>query len=229
VLNVRKSHLLAILAASVLSIGLVAAYGVAQQPGRTAMRPPAAAPNVPNIALLDVSAVFKNHSRFKAMMEQMKADVQQAETHVKQDQEAIRKLAEQLQQYRKGTPEYQQLSEAITKRKADLTVKVQLQKDDFLQREAKIYHNVYHEVQQEVDYVAAAHGISVVLRFSGDAVDPAKPETVIRGINRPVVWYAKNLDITPVILERLNARALPNNAAPPGSARRSPHGVNPRR
>ncbi|OHB65703.1 MAG: hypothetical protein A2V70_12525 [Planctomycetes bacterium RBG_13_63_9] len=196
---------MAALATSVLSIGLIAAYGVAQGPPARTSGP---AVGGLNIALLDVSYIFKNHNRFKAMMDDMKADVERAEAGIKTDQETIQNLAEKLNAYRKGTPDYKNLSEEITRRRGELSVKVQLQKEEFLQSEAKIYCNVYQEIQQEVNYHAAASGINMVLRFNGDPVDATKPETVIRGINGPVVWYAKERDITPIILERLNRANL---------------------
>lgn len=156
------------------------------------------------IALLDVTYVFKNHARFKALMAELQADVDAAEASVKKDQGNLKALAERLEGYRAGTPEYKQLEEELAKRQSDMAVQVQLQKKDFLQREAKIYHNVYQELMQEVDYYAANNGIALVMRFNGDTVDASKPEDVLRDINKPIVWYPKDRDITPFILQRVN-------------------------
>ncbi len=153
--------------------------------------------------------------------------VERAEGVLKQEREAMQKLAERLASFNKGTPDYKALAEEITKREADLTIKVRMQ---FFQREAKIYHTVYQEILQEVDYYAAAAGINLVLRFNGDPADLNQPETVIRDINKQVVWYAKDRDITPVILDRLNQRAYRNpGAAAPGApaAPAGPVGVRP--
>ncbi len=200
----KKSHRWAVLAAVILSLSYLISLAVAQGPAR---------PNVgPNIALLDVSYIYKNHVRFKDMMEKMKADVESAETQVRTERDAINKLAEQLPQFHKGTREYQQMEEELAKRQANLSVKVNLTKSDFLQREATIYHNVYQEILQATDYYSKQNGIDIVLRFNGDPADPQKPETILAFINRPVVHYQKNLDITPAILQELN-RSAPNPAA----------------
>ena len=96
------------------------------------------------IALLDVTRIFKSHARFKSMMEEMKADVQRAENAVKVERDSIGKAAEDLQAlYRKGTPEYKNAEEALANRQAKLAVDVNRQKNEFLQREAKIYNTVY--------------------------------------------------------------------------------------
>ena len=205
VLNVRKTHLLAILALTVLSTSLLGSSALAQmarQPARTGVA--GASP----LALIDVAYIFKKHPRFKQMMDDMKADVERAETAVKNERESIRMLAERLEQYHKGSPDYKAIEEDIAKRQADMAVRVQMQKREFLQREAKIYHAVYQEIQQEVEYYAASNNISLVLRFNGDAADVENPQEVLRDINKPVVYYGRHLDITPIVLKSLESRSF---------------------
>jgi Skp family chaperone for outer membrane proteins len=201
---VKKSHLWAALAAVLLS-SYLSSLASAQAPARPS--------GGPAIALLDISYVFKNHTRFKGMMEDMKADVERAENQVKAEKEAITKLAERLQEFRKGAPDYKQMEEELAKRQADLSVQVQLQKNEFLQREAKIYHTVYQEIWQATDYYCKQNGVDIVLRFNGDPVDVDRPDSVLAHINKPVVWYQKNLDITPVVLQDLNRTAINPSAA----------------
>jgi len=200
---VKRSPLLLIFSAVVLATSIAAAQTASRPPARTAMRP---APAVPTVALLDVSRIFKSHARFKAMMEDMKADVQRAESQIKMERGSIQKLAERLKEYRKGTPEYKSIEEDLTKRQANLRVRVELQRKEFLEQEAKIYHNVYQEILQEVDYYCASRGIAMVLRFNSEAVDAGRPEDVLRYINKPVVWHNRALDITQIVLENLNRR-----------------------
>ena len=206
----KKSHGLAVLAA-VLSLSYLSALAVAQGPAA----PPAAGPRM---ALLDVSRIFKSHQRFKGMMDDMKADVERAEAQVKSERERITKLAEHLQELNKGTTDYNDMEKELAKRQADLAVQVQLQKNEFLQREAKIYHNVYQEIWQATDYFCKTNRIDMVLRFNGEAVDVNRPDSVLTYINKPVVWYDPGLDITEQILQELNRTAInpgPANRAAP--------------
>jgi Skp family chaperone for outer membrane proteins len=208
---VRKFPRWAVLATAVLSLCYMISLAVAQAPARPA--------GGPNIALLDVSYIFKNHARFKLAMEEMKADVERAEAQVKGERETIGKLAERLNEFRKGTQDYQQMEEDLAKRQANLQVQVTLQKNQFLQQEAKIYHNVYQELWQVTDYYCKQNGVDMVLRFNGDPVDVDRPDSVLTFINKPVVWYQKSMDITPSILQELNksapAPSAANRAAPP--------------
>jgi outer membrane protein len=125
----------------------------------------------------------------------------------------MNKLNERLQEFRKGTPDYKQMEEELAKRQADLQVQVQLRKNEFLQREAKIYHTVYMEIWQVTDDYAKQNGVDLVLRFNGDPVDVDRPDSVLTFINKPVVWYQKNMDITPAILGELNRSAPTANRA----------------
>ena len=204
----KKTHRWAVLAA-VLALGYFVTLVMAQGPATPSMAGS-------RVAMLDVSKIFKNHQRFKGMMEDMKADVEGAEAQVKAEREAIGKLAEQLRAYNKGSLEYKQLEEDLAKRQADLAVKVQLRKNDFLQREAKIYHAVYQEIWQATDYFCKQNRIDMVLRFNGEKVDVESPESVLTHINKPVVWYDRGLDITAPILEDLNRTSIQPN---PGNAR----------
>jgi Skp family chaperone for outer membrane proteins len=213
---VKRSLVLAMLAASALSLSLLEGYTSAQQPVRPPVHPGASG----TIALLDISYIFDKLPRFKQMLEEMKADVDRAEQEVKVERDAIKKLMDRLEGF-KGTPDYKAMEEEVAKRQGDLAVRINLQKKDFMLREAKIYHNVYKEVQQETEYYCAQNGIDVVLRFNGDPVDVDKPDSVLAFINRPVVTYARDRDITKPILDRLIARgAMP--AAQPVGQRPSP-------
>jgi Skp family chaperone for outer membrane proteins len=205
---VRKSHRWAVLAV-VLCVGCLISLAMAQGP--SAARPQAGAG--PRLALIDISRIFKSHARFKLQMEEMKRDVQAAENKVRQERDEITKLAtEVLPTFTKGTQQYSELEEQIADRQAKLAVAVQRQKNEFLQREAAIYHNVYQEIWQATDYFSRQNGIDMVLRFNGDPVDVQRPDSVLTYINKPVVWYDPGLDITDAILRDVN-RPAANPAA----------------
>jgi len=137
-----------------------------------------------------------------------------AEANVKKERDTLKSLVDSLEQYRAGTPDYKRLEEDITRRQADLATRVQLQKKDFLLREARVHYTVYQEILQEVDYFAASRGISMVLRFNSEPVDVERPDDVLRHINKPIVWVPQGCNITPYVLERLNRAQL--NPAPAG-------------
>ena len=205
------SRLLALSAACLLTLSLAASDAFAQA-GVAPLRPPAAAaPVTPaggagaSVALLDVQWLFKQLPQFKQMMDQLKADVEQAEAWAKEESGRIQKLRQGLEAFR-GKPEYNAKEEQIARAQSDLAVKVTMQKREFVQRETRIYYNVYVEIQQEVDKYCAANGIDVVLRFNGDRADPERPDSVLQYVNREVVSYTRHSDITLPILEEIAKR-----------------------
>ena len=202
-----KSQLSTVVAGIVLILTLAAYHAPAQRAGV-----PGAATQPGPAVMLDISYIFKNHVRFKGMMSDMKADVGRVQAQLKEEGKTIRNLGERLKELRAGTADYKSLEEEGAKRAADLQVQMTLSRKEFLQQEAKIYYTVYKEILQEVEYYATSNNIGMVFRFNGDPVEMGRPDDVLRDINKSVVYFSKNLDITPVILERLNSRGgAPDN------------------
>ena len=85
----KKSHRWAILALLV-SFGYLISLAVAQNTSAAPSGQSVA--GGPRLALIDVTRIFKTHTRFKQMMEEMKRDVQAAENRVKAERDAINKL-----------------------------------------------------------------------------------------------------------------------------------------
>ena len=178
--------------------------------------PPAAAPTAgarsaspaSHAAVIDVGYIFKNHTRFKQAMEKMKDEVLAAENVLKGERDRINGLMEQLKGFNVGTPEYKKLEAEVAKAQGDFSVNAQLQKKDFMDREAKVYLQVYSEIERAVNQFARDNGIAVVHRFDGDPVDSADRNRILGSITKPIVYYDPQIDITPDVLRMLNGAAV---------------------
>ncbi|HEX3655176.1 MAG TPA: OmpH family outer membrane protein [Pirellulales bacterium] len=159
----------------------------------------------PVVAILDLTYIFKNHTRFQQMSNDMRREVEAAENALKGDREAYQQLTQKLEQYKRGTPEYRALEEELAKKAAELNLQVNIQKKNFLEQEAKIYYTVYQEVIDCVKYYSDTAGVSLVLRFNGDPIDRNDPQEVLKELNKSVIYYNRSIDITPIILEKLNS------------------------
>jgi Skp family chaperone for outer membrane proteins len=189
---------------------LVSATASAQAPAQPAGP---AGPAV-HVAVVDVGYIFKNHGRFKAAMDKMKDEVMTAENGLKAERDRINGLMEQLKGFNVGTPEYKKLEAEIAKAQGDFNVDAQLQKKDFMDREAKVYMQVYDEVEKAVAQFAREHRIAVVHRFDGDPVDSSDRNQILRGITKPIVYYERGIDITADILKMLNSSPVAGAAQP---------------
>jgi ClpP class serine protease len=119
--------------------------------------------------------------------------------------------------------EYKAAQKDLAKRRNDLQVQIELQRKEFVQREAKVYLTVYREILKAVEEYAKANKIRVVLRSQRGPVNADQPEQVLQHVNRAIVWTDEALDITPIILQRLNR----STAKPEAIARTPPRPKEP--
>jgi Skp family chaperone for outer membrane proteins len=196
-----KRHLTVFMIVAAATLVGPAAVTRAQQPGA---RPAPSASPAAHVAVIDVGYIFKNHARFKQAMDKMKDEVLAAENGLKAERDRINAMMEQLKGFNVGTPEYRKLEGEVAKAQGDFSVNAQLQKKDFMEREAKVYMQVYTEVERAVSQFAREHGIAVVHRFDGEAVDSSDRNRILGNITKPIVYHDPQVDITPDILRMLN-------------------------
>ena len=156
-----------------------------------------------NIAVVDISYIFKKHERFKATMESMKKEMETIEGELKGDREKIAGQEQQRNQFNAGSAEYKKMDEDIARQMAEFNLKMGKLRKEFLEREAKVYYQTYLEVVDAVKYYAKRQNIGLVLRFNGEPVDPNRRDDVLREINKPVV-VQDQIDITPDVLALIN-------------------------
>jgi Skp family chaperone for outer membrane proteins len=195
-------------AASALSLVLTAAtISVAQsQPARPA---PRQAPHAgTSVALIDVSAVFENNTRFKAALEDMRNDIKNYEASVASDKKEAAALNEQLGNFKLGTPEYKKIEGQLVSKAATTQAGMALKRREFLDREAKIYYHAYTEVSELVKDYALRNNVTLVIAYNSNPIDNSNRQSIFSGVNRQIVFQQIN-DITPIIIQRLNRGTPP--------------------
>ena len=205
------------------SVTVLCVLGLAAQPVYSqagAAAPAAAAPSAGTaVAVIDIPYIFKNHTRFKAQINDIKTDIDDYTAWADAQQAKLRKEREKLDQFKPGTAEYKQGEETVARMGVETQLEAAKRQKAFMEREAMVYYNAYREVEAAVADFAARNGISLVLRYSAEPMDPTKKDTIMQGINRIVV-YQSRLDITQYVLDRLNRSTPPvDNANRTGPAR----------
>ncbi|MFT5526040.1 MAG: Skp family chaperone for outer membrane protein, partial [Pirellulaceae bacterium] len=98
---------------------------------------------------------------------------------------------------------------------SDMQVKMGLKRKDIVTKEAKIYFATYQEISNIVAAIAHQKGAVVVLNYSGDEMDSNDRTSIIKGVNRAVVFQNANADITDWVLAEITRRnALSHNVSP---------------
>ena len=201
-------HLAIFALAVAVALGQAAHAQVPAQPAPAAAPTARAATPAAHVAVIDVGYIFKNHARFKQAMDKMKDEVLQAENALKAERDRINGLMEQLKGFNVGTAEYKKLEAEVAKAQGDFSVNAQLQKKDFMDREAKVYLQVYNEIERAVSQFARDNGIAVVHRFDGDPVDATDRNRILGSITKSIVYYDPQIDVTPDVLRMLNGAAV---------------------
>jgi Skp family chaperone for outer membrane proteins len=155
------------------------------------------------MAVVDISAIFKRHTRFKTTMDNMKKEMEGIESELKADREKITQAEAHRNTFSPGAAEYKKADEEVARMMAEFNLKMGRLRKDFLEREAKVYYQTYLEVVDAVNYYAKRQNIGLVLRFNGEPVDPNRRDDVLREINKPVVMQDQ-IDITGDVLVLLN-------------------------
>ena len=167
-------------------------------------------PRASRVAVIDITEVFLNHKRFKAKMDEIKKEIEAFDQVLRGKRKQINDLITELQEYKAGSKAYEDGEKRVAKLQADLQVEMQLKRKRILTREAQVYHSAYGEVLAQVSAFSQRHNIDLVLRFDSKPIDPTKRDSVLKGVNRAVV-YQKSMDITKFILDNLNRGLPPQN------------------
>jgi len=196
-----------------LCVALIPSLGWAQNQPQQQARAAAGT----NIALIDVSYVFKNHKAFKDRAELIKKEVKDYDGRLTEQKKGLSDKKNKLSEYKAGTPDYERLEAELAREAANLDVEAGLKRKEILEKEAKVYYDTYIEMIAAVKAFCGPRKIGLVLRFDGEEIDPNDRASVFRGVNRPVV-YQDGIDITLDILDIVNA---PKQAQRPSNGNRT--------
>ena len=143
---------------------------------------------------------------------------------MRKDNAQIEALKEKLKDFKPGTADFKRREEEITQRISDLKVRASIEQRDFQERQMKAMYVIYCEITEEVKRYAQANGLALVMDYPSDKVDMDVPATIQRHVQRPFV-YQGGPDITKVVLDALNQRAIanrqPGGGGPGGPATRT--------
>ncbi len=158
------------------------------------------------IALIDVGYIFKQHKGFEAMRKTLEDEVNLANVDFQRRRQELQAKQQELLEYKKGaTQDYANLEANLAREAADMNASLMIERNKFSEQEAKIYYQVYNEIREATAAYCRQNGISVVMQFNGEPVS-TDPAMVQAEVARKIVFYDQSLDITPAILQQINAR-----------------------
>mgnify|MGYP006229796093 FL=1 len=152
--------------------------------------------------------MFKEHAQFNKSMETIKSDIAKFEEEFRGKRESLQNQIRALQNL-VGQPEFKTEEAALARKEADLQIEANQKRADILKQEAEIYYQTYNQVVQTVAKLSGTYGISLVIRYDSGPIDQTDRPSVIKGVNRNVV-FQRDLDLTSLVLAELNGTTAGN-------------------
>lgn len=165
-----------------------------------------------NVVVVDMGKIFREHIGFKNSISDLQQRVEQYKGTIQTDRTTIQKESELLAGTPKTSPEYKTKEAAIAKMAADMQVNHNMKNKEFMEQEAKLYYQTYVEVLTTIQSFCKQNSITLVIRFSGEKIDPTNRSSVLAGVNNVVVFH-ENRDITQIIIDTVNRDAVANQKA----------------
>ena len=182
-----------------------ATAGFAMAPAQAQEKAAAAAAGTHQVGLIDMAHVFKNYDKFKSMTEDMQGDAKKAQADAEAMVEQMKQVQTKMQSLQEGSEDYIKNETQILTLQTKLESFRKVQQREFLRKEAEIYKTVYMEVQEAVQKYAKYYKYTLIIRFNRQSVDAAEnPQEIITSMNRQVVYYRDQDDLTDPILNFLN-------------------------
>lgn len=188
-------------------------------------------PRLTPVAVVDMEHVLDNHPTFTAQMESMKAEFQQT---MKDFEERRKKLSESIQQLNaqlnSDSPEFKQREEAIVSQESKLRLDAKNKQEEFDERQARLMYDTYNQIVNGVAVAAKYYKFDLVVRYNrkqSTQMNPKKPQSVLYGADREVIYFNTDNDLTDVVIGLLkrDIPAAATAAAPAAAPGGVPGGV----
>ncbi len=171
------------------------------------------------VGLIDMAHVFKNYDKFKALRDDLKAEIQNSDQQAKAMATRIKTVQDQMKTFNEGSPEFIQREKELAKLASDFEAFRKVAQRDFMRKEAEIYKTVYLEVADAVKLYAQHFKYAMILRFSRDEISAStNPEEILQSMNRQVVYFSVKDDITDSVLKYLNQKYAQTSSQAKGPA-----------
>ena len=187
-------------------------------------------PNVPlphRVGLIDMAFVFQEYDKFEALRGDLKEEIERTDAHGRKYLEEIQRLQEQLKALKADSNQYAQLEKQALEIKSKYDGFVASSRRDLMRKESQIYKTVYLETSDAVREFARIYNYTLIMRFSRKSVDDsASPPEIVKNMNRQVVFFRDDDDITDKILNYLNSTYKKTSSGGTRTSRR-PAGTQP--
>ena len=163
------------------------------------------------IGVVDISKVFKEYLKRKDLDIRLKDLEKEYESTVKDKQNSLVKLAEEIELLDMGSKVRKKKEELLQKKSIDLEVYTKFAEQSLLEKYKEYFEEIYIDVKNEVKKYGSDHGFDLIFKNE-------EPEIKSNEINdlqfkigiKSVLYYSNAVDITIQIIKKINGRYSSN-------------------
>ncbi len=195
----------------VFGIALVAVLGVARsmgQPGPTGSAPAAPAEACHPVAVLDLVRIFDECTQIKDLNDQIRLKTEEISKEATQRREVIESKQIELTAFTPGKPDYETRRKELMRLNIEANVWFKMEEEAMEREKFNWTRTIYERAVSVAGQVAREHGYDVVLQRT--EFKPSEIEQSVQILRRvlherSVVYHVPEIDITDLVIRRLDA------------------------
>lgn len=213
---------LAVALAAALAVGFQLPAMV-QEAARPAAKPAAEKERAPSrVGLIDMAKVFEGYAKFKVLRDELAAEIEKSDAEARVMVEKMQAMQKELQEsgFQPGSAEYERAEKGLLDAKGEFEAFRAATQRKLARRESEMFKVIYADTTSMIRKYAEWAEYTVVIRFdSKDIEEDTPPAEAVQRMNKQVVFYRAENDITDIVLQSLNKAYQGSAAAPKTPAR----------
>ena len=197
--------------------------------------PSAATAQTPHrVGLVDMAEIFQGYKKFENLRAELSAEIEKSDAEAKLMVERMQKMQQEMSESKlaPGSAQYEQAEKALLDAKGEFEAFRAATQRKLARRESEMFKIIYADTTSMVKKYAEYAKYTVVVRFDRKDIDEnTPPAEAVQRMNKQVVYYRSEDDITDVVLQTLNKQyeGSAGAAAPVRQTSRETPGTAPRK
>ena len=159
------------------------------------------------VGLVDMAEVFQGYKKFEDLRSELQAEIENSDAAAKLMVERMQKMQQEMIESKlaPGSLQYEQGEKALLDAKGEFEAFRAATQRKLARRESEMFKVIYSDTTNMVEKYAKFAKFTVVIRFDRkDINDETAPNEAVQRMNKQVVYYRTDDDITNVVLDTLN-------------------------
>lgn len=159
------------------------------------------------VGLVDMAEVFQGYKKFEDLRAELTAEIEKSDAEAKVMVERMQKMQQDMadQKLAPGSAQYEQAEKALLDAKGEFEAFRAATQRKLARRESEMFKVIYADTTSMVKKYAEYAKYTVVIRFDRKDIDEnTPPAEAVQRMNKQVVYYRAEDDITDVVLQTLN-------------------------